>query len=137
MDITVYLPDALGQAARQADLPFSRLLRAAVTDELARRTTVATTLKDTAEYLLDVEGLKGPRPYIARFVGAELIRVGERGASHRVFLTNDERVLVYAEEREALIDVTDDPAEKLREWLRDDAYLEALKGLGIKPVIDI
>jgi hypothetical protein len=137
VDITVYLPDALGEQAKRAELPFSRLLRTAVEDELERRATVASTLKHTATYLLDLEGPKEGQPYVGRLVGAELVRDGERGASHRAFLTDDERVLVYADEPGSLIDVTDDPAEKLREWLRDESYFEALTGLGIKPVIDV
>lgn len=34
MNITVYLPDVLGKQAKDADLPLSRLLRAAVEYEL-------------------------------------------------------------------------------------------------------
>lgn len=40
MDITTYLPDAIGAQAKEAGLPFSRLLRSAVEAELARRVEV-------------------------------------------------------------------------------------------------
>lgn len=37
VDITCYLPDELGAKAKEADLPFSRMLRAAVEAELEKR----------------------------------------------------------------------------------------------------
>jgi hypothetical protein len=37
MDITVYLPDELGRAAKEAELPLSQLLRDAVAAQLDRR----------------------------------------------------------------------------------------------------
>jgi hypothetical protein len=140
VDITIYLPDLIGEQAKEAKLPLSRMLRAAVELELERRATMARTLKQTgtATYLLDVEGVQeGHPPYTARLVGAELVRDGKPGSSHRAFLTDDGRVFVYVEEHGSLINVADDPVEKLREWLRDDAYLEALVALGIKPVVDV
>lgn len=36
MNLCVYLPNALGAKAKEAELPFSRLLRAAVERELAK-----------------------------------------------------------------------------------------------------
>jgi len=36
MNITVYLPDDIGKQAKEAGLPFSRLLRKAVESELAK-----------------------------------------------------------------------------------------------------
>jgi post-segregation antitoxin (ccd killing protein) len=50
VNITVYLPDDLGQRAKDAGLPLSRLLRAAVEKELAERdesaSAVATAYRD-------------------------------------------------------------------------------------------
>jgi post-segregation antitoxin (ccd killing protein) len=40
-----YLPDAIGEQAKQAELPFSRMLRAAVEKELLRRATMTATLE--------------------------------------------------------------------------------------------
>jgi len=37
MDIAVYLPDELGARAKQMKLPFSRMLRAAVEEEIRNR----------------------------------------------------------------------------------------------------
>jgi post-segregation antitoxin (ccd killing protein) len=56
MDITVYLPDELGSRAKEAELPFSGLLRAAVEEELARRAALTTLVAggEPAEHELDL-----------------------------------------------------------------------------------
>jgi hypothetical protein len=40
MDITVYLPDEMGRAAKEADLPLSRMLRDAVEAQLNPRAKI-------------------------------------------------------------------------------------------------
>lgn len=42
MDITVYLPDDLGEAAKEAQLPLSRLLRSVVEAELSPQAEIET-----------------------------------------------------------------------------------------------
>ena len=98
---------------------------------------MTATLKQTPTYLLDLEDRRG-RNYTGRLTGVELVRDGDVKALHRrVFLTDDERLYVYVEKHGALVEIRDDPAEKLREWLNDEAYIDALNQLGIKPVVDV
>jgi post-segregation antitoxin (ccd killing protein) len=54
-DITVYLPDKVGEAAKAAGLPFSRLLCKAVEDELRRRQAVV----EQRDWLLNPPGQFG------------------------------------------------------------------------------
>ena len=67
MDITVYLPDEIGQRAKEHELNLSRLLRDAVTEELSRRGAVAETLKDSEVYEIELEGDAGY--YTGRITG--------------------------------------------------------------------
>lgn len=45
MDIGVYLPDAIGAQAKAAKLPLSRMLRAAVEEELKKRAADAVAVE--------------------------------------------------------------------------------------------
>jgi hypothetical protein len=132
MDITVYLPDELGQRAKTAELNLSRLLRDAVTDELERRAAVSSTLKDAQEYLLDLEDDEG-RSYVGRLTGVRLSAAGEFGG---VYLADDQRVLLHDSERGRLWEI-DYPETELRDHLDDDDYIDAMNALGHKPIIDI
>jgi hypothetical protein len=135
VDITVYLPDELGERAkREEDINLSRMLRDALIDEFARRDTVSKTLSDPQTIDLNLETRDGPLRYIGRITGT---MIAEGHHDVRVFLTNDERVLVYDEQKLDYHDVTDDPESSLRSWLEDGPYIEALGALGIKPVLDI
>lgn len=53
-----------------------------------------------------------------------------------VYLTDDERVIVYERDR-TLHTVLDDPETELETWLSGDAYIQAMNALGLKPVIDL
>jgi hypothetical protein len=44
VNVAVYLPDDLGAQAKAAKLPFSRMLRAAVEEELRSRATAAASV---------------------------------------------------------------------------------------------
>ncbi len=83
MDITVYLPDALGARAKQENINLSRMLRDAITEEFAMRDAMKT--QDVQVYEVKLE------EHVGRITGnkiAEDDRV-------QVFLTDDERVLAY------------------------------------------
>jgi post-segregation antitoxin (ccd killing protein) len=134
VDITVYLPDKLGQQAKAAEVNFSGLLRAAVTAELERRAAVSKTLEgSTKEHLFTLEDEEG-RPYDARLVGREIAH--DDRDSVAVYLTEDERVI--------LVDLDngkywrlENPEDELREELPPGIYAEAMHALGLKPVVDI
>ena len=132
MDITVYLPDELGRQAKDAELNLSGLLRAAVTEELERREAVSNTLENTKEHILTVSD-EEDRLYDARLVGQE-IAYDER-LEQTVYVTDDERVILYDSERQKYWQV-DDPKDELKH-LGPFAYTEALHALGLRPTVDI
>lgn len=133
MDITVYLPDEIGQRAKAAELNLSGLLRAAVSDELERRAQVTKTLTEPQTYEIYLEDRDG-RGYKGRITGAMLVRTND---DIEVYLTDDERVIVYDENKTEHWEL-DNPVAELRDWLVSDAdYAEAMKALGESPVIDL
>jgi hypothetical protein len=143
VDFTLYLPDEIGQRAKDAfqrgDL--SRLFRDAVTDELERRTAVSTTLDQPQTYELSLEDEDG-RYYTGRITGKEIAYDERSGHSViKVYLTEDERVIVHDDANLRYYDLSDDPgtnvAEELRQWLSPGAYSDAMHALGEKPVIDL
>ena len=135
MNVNVYLPDDLGQRAKDADLPFSQLLREAVRDELRRRETVSETLEQVETYEIGLEDRDG-YGYMGRITGKSIAYSETFGV--QVFLTNDERVIVYDERHLRHYELSD-PVEDLRGWIGNDAaqYFSAVEALGEKPVIDL
>jgi len=126
MNLNAYLPDDLGKRAKDANLPFSQLLRDAVVRELERREAMAQSLTKSRTVELELTDKKG-YSYTGRFVGT-LIDSDDLG--REVYLTEDERVIFYDGDKEDYGIVEDAEAE-LRDWP------EALSALGIKPVVDI
>lgn len=133
MDITVYLPDEIGERAKEEELNLSRLLRDAVTDELERRETMAKTLDETETFEVELRD-KEDRPYTGQIKGKRVAWDDKSG--YEVFLTDDERVLFYDEGRQQYHQF-DDPVEQLRSWLSPAMYSEALYALGEKPVVEL
>jgi hypothetical protein len=141
MDIAVYLPDDLGQRAKQADLPFSRLLRAAVTAELDRIDTLAAARDGMIQQ--HVETMDFDSQVILRFTGKQLASGGDT----TLWLIDDGRVLIEDADSYATFDDTESFAEWVRDWqarknLGDDreaALREALEALGetVARVIDL
>ena len=135
MDFTVYLPDELGKRAKAAELPLSRMLRDAVTEELERQQTVSNTLSTPQTFDLDLQDADG-RWYVGRVTGTE-IAINDDG-DVVIYLTDDERVIAYEAEN-ARYTIVDDPESDLRSWLpnSNDAYMDAMNALGLKPIIDL
>jgi hypothetical protein len=130
MNVNLYLPDDLGEKAKAAELPLSRLLQVAVRDELDRRNAVSKTLDRPETYELDLEDRDGNH-YIGRITG-KLIADDDR---NQVYLTDDERVIVHDTHRMGYWEV-EYPEQELSE-LSTAAYTAAAEALGIKPVIDL
>jgi hypothetical protein len=130
MNINVYLPNELAERAKAADLPFSRLLRAAVRGELERRTEMSNTLQNSYESFIDLEDENGRR-YQGKIVGKLIASDSKR----RVYLTNDERVLVY-EADELRYWEAKNPVADLR-LLEGRAYFDAMHGIGESPIVEL
>ena len=131
MDITVYLPDEIGKRAKKAGLNLSGLLRTAVTEELEMIEARAETLNDPRTFDVGLEDEEG-HFYIGRVTGALIAQDGDT----QVFLTEDERVLLYDYDNSKCRPI-DDPESALRDALGDGAYFEAMIALGETPVIDL
>jgi hypothetical protein len=122
MDITVYLPDEIGQRAKDEGLPLSQMLRASVIEHLSERDALASLLGSMETIELDLEDRVG------RFRGTELAK--------GVYLHEDGRVLWY-DEHKLRLHVLEDPVEDLRAILDEDEYVGAVSSLGLTPVVEI
>ncbi len=137
MNINVYLPDDIAKRAKSEELPLSRMLRDAVTEELERRDAMSATLRKTQAYELDLEDEDGGI-YTGRITGMMIAEDGDIA----VYLTEDKRLIVYDGGNLRYSVLGQHPPatieEELREWLRaDEAYKEAIAALGLKMVIDL
>ncbi len=130
VDITVYLPDEIGTRAKEAELPFSRMLRDAVEEELDRRATIADTLAEgVQEHEVDLETHTG-------VITGKLLGTFKDG--DQIFLTNDERVLVYQAERMDYYEMEDPEAELadlLQQTREPDTSIiaDVMRALGFRP----
>lgn len=132
VDITVYLPDDIGNEAKAAKLNFSGLLRQAVIKELDRRKAVTQTLTNQEIYELQLENKDG-NPYVGRVTG----RMIAESNTVRVLLAEDERVLIYDESTSRYWESEDPESDLSGLRLDEDAYIKALAALGLKATIDI
>jgi hypothetical protein len=132
VDITVYLPDGLAKRAKDAGVNLSRMLRDALTDEFERQDAVETTLKDPEDFELRISAERGY--YTGRIRGAKI--AGSDRGDVEVFLTENENVVVYDTNKETYT-VVEDPEDDLRNWLDDEAYVEAMSALGLEATVDL
>jgi hypothetical protein len=131
VDITVYLPDELGERAKRDEINLSRMLRDALTEEFERSDTMSKTLNKPETYELELDDDETGQ-YTGRITG-KLIAEDDDVA---VYLTERERVIVYDGSLLRYHDITDDPEEGLS-GLRHAAYTDACRALGINPVVDL
>jgi hypothetical protein len=129
MDITVELPDEIGQWATESGVNLSQTLRAALEAERSRRDTVAGTLTASAEHKIHVAE-----------TGLDYVLHGTLIAQdydHEVeaYLGQDERIYVYDAGRQRLHEV--DTPQDLGDWLADGLYIDAMRALGHKPILHI
>lgn len=134
MNFNVYLPDDLGQRAKDADLKLSRLLRSAVTRELARREAMSETLGEPTLYEVEME--EDGFPYVGRIEGKLLAEAG----IYAIYLAVDGRVIAYQPD-DKFVTVLDDPGEdlvnQLAQLLPVEFLLPVCRKLGLRPVIDL
>ena len=129
MDITVDLPDEIGQWAKESGINLSQTLRAELEAERSRRDTVAGTLADSAEHKVHVAE-----------TGLDYVLHGALIAQdydHEVeaYLGEDERIYVYDAGRQRLHEV--DSPQDLGAWLADGLYVDAMRALGQKPILHL
>jgi len=138
MDITVYLPDELGKWAKEHDLNLSRMLRDAVEAEKRRREATATLAAGAATHKLDVrepDGYGGGDDITVRFHGTLIATQDISGyGSTEVYRGDDGKVYVHDFEGQLHRDIESDA---LREIVDEPTYIEAMRALGEKVVIDV
>lgn len=141
VDINVYLPDELGQWAKESGMNLSQALRREVEAERQRRQAREETRSRSAKYELRVEGpdsYGGTGRFTARLHGTMIAEHPRTpSASVQVFLGQDEKVYVFdGVSGELHRDV--DPAELADEHgLSEAEYIKAMRALGEEVVIDI
>jgi hypothetical protein len=140
VDITVYLPDEIGQRAKDEDLKLSRMLRDAVTSELQRRDAVAEALDDVEVYEFELrDDPISDVTYTGRITGKRI--AGDSPENVAVYLTTDRRVFAVYPDQMTYTRLDDPPedfvASLLESGLADDEIKQACRALGIQPVIDL
>jgi len=136
VDITIYLPDELGQRARDAKLPFSQLLRAAVIEQLRLKEAVSDFIGDDALETFQLELVGGDGYwFVGRFEGKVLATQD----ATTVYLTKDGRVVAHNTENisHAVLENEQQVQRELDAWLEGDVYCEAMRDLGLLPVVDL
>lgn len=132
MDITLYLPDDLGQWAKAQDgLNLSKLFRAAVIDLRERTEATERTLAESDVHELDALDDDGVS-YTARLHGA-VIGGDPEDLVSTAYLLDDGRVVVFDGERLVFLR---DPDE-MREWLDPGEFVKAMAAVGRRAVIDV
>jgi uncharacterized protein YmfQ (DUF2313 family) len=126
VDITIYLPDELGQWAKAEGLNLSRMLRDAITNEQHRRDAVNKTLDNVKVHELPLEDGR-----VGRLTGKLIADDGR----WTVYLTEDERVLVY-DQRAERVDEVQNPQEELR-GLDGEAYAAVADAFGFRAIVDL
>jgi len=147
MNFNVYLPEDLGQQAKDEELKLSRLLREAVMNELHRRTTMRETLEEPQVYEIEIgddvfvngETVEERGTYLGRITG----KLVHDSPIWQVFLTADKRVIVYNDDGLTYYVLEAGATEReLIEFLRkhldvDFEFAQACRALGVRPVIDL
>jgi hypothetical protein len=129
MDLTVYLPDEIGERAKEEGINLSGMLRAALIAELERRSKMRTAVDAPDTYEVRLVNPDGGE-YTGRITGKLIDREGD----WEIYLTSDERVVIYNQfkcehETLALADA--------RDRLSPERFPDALRVLGVTPVIDL
>ena len=132
MDITVYLPDDLGQRAKDSEVNLSRMLRDALTAQFEEEEAMEAISAGATVHELKLEDKDG-HIYNGTITGKEI--AGNDRA--QVFVTDRNNVVVYDPEK-LVYYVEDERTENLEDLIGDqDVYLEAMHALGRPVTIDL
>lgn len=140
VDFTLYLPEEIGQRAKDEQLKLSPMLRKAVKDELDRRDAVRKAPEEPEIYDLEMRTPEG-KAYIARIRGKFIY--GEPTDFGIYLKHNKQFILVTGGTWEDLAE--EDVHAQMRLYLEEcrfedgamDAYIDACATIGIKPVIEL
>jgi hypothetical protein len=143
MDITIYLPDEIGQWAKDKGLGLSRMLRDAVIEEQDRRQAIADSQDGMTETIIDTTNRYGEPGERLRFTGKEIS--GYPGCV-TVYLTEAGQVLMVDSDYERY--ETFPGREEFDDWVnaynRDSGgqanervLSDALTALGLSVIVDI
>ena len=139
MDITLTLPDELGERAKK-EFPrgLSAILRSALETELARVDAVNETTDEAIEWVLDLETDEGRR-YKGR-LQATLVLEGRNDT--QLFLADDERVMLYDRGNLKIHDLTDADQDVVDGEIRaisdsDEDFVYAMTRIGHDPIVDL
>jgi post-segregation antitoxin (ccd killing protein) len=131
VDITIYLPDELGERAKRETINFSRMLRDALVAHFEEVDTVTRTLENAEEVVLALEDAEGRR-YKGRFTAARL----SDSDDPEVYLTTDGTVVLYRP-GQLRYTTAQNPEEDLRGLLSDENYVAVMDALGIEATVDL
>lgn len=146
MNFNVYLPDDIGERAKNEDLKLSRLLRDAVTRELERRDAMTQALDEPETYEVQVVSEGG-----LRFTGRITGKLIAGDDFYGIYLTDDKRLLHYNGDAKTVEpiqttgqDLVDELKARLDGYYVDESEVDpseelfkACQALGLKPVIDL
>jgi hypothetical protein len=137
MNFNVYLPDDIGERAKEEDLKLSRMLRDAVTEEFKRRDAMTAALNEKTTYEVDV--IVDGYPVTGRITGTLIVDDGE----WELYLTEDRRVLLVGGQTYTHFN---DPEHDLYDFFvggrepderEMEPYIQACQALGFRPVIEL
>lgn len=131
----VYLPDGLGDAAKEAGINLSGLLQAAVKEEIEHMEALKTINSEEHLVTFELDGIA-----VQGRITGELIATDRHG--NEWYLTDDGRLIVYEAGREKLSDdLLSDPSIDINDIIKDiddtETMILVATRLGITPVIDI
>jgi hypothetical protein len=129
MNITVDLPDEIGQWAKESGVNVSQRLRAELEAERSRVESVAGTVAVSAEHHIHVA--EAGLDYVLH--GALIAQDYDHAVE--AYLGDDERIYVYDAGARRLHEV--DSPQDLSDWLADGVYVDAMRALGQKPILHI
>jgi hypothetical protein len=126
--VSVYISEELRKQAEEAGINLSATLREALEEKLALRAAIADALSDgVQEHEVELKDCTGV--ITGKFFG-------ETGSGEQIFLTDDERVLVY-NTHTALVEELSNPEAALSTRLQEGGDPEVLaplmRALGLRP----